>query len=84
MNDKTRHWLLQIFATKIGWLAISVLSAITFGILGNYYEWAAIAVYISFVYPVVLTLIMIVYAWFINPIREYKKNKAIREKLKNK
>jgi uncharacterized membrane protein len=84
MNDKTRHWLLQIFATKIGWLVISALSAITFGILGNYYEWAAIAMYISFVYPVVLFLIMMVYAWIINPIRDYKESKALKEKYKKK
>lgn len=84
MNDKTRYWLLQIFATKIGWLAISLLSAITFGILGNYYEWAETAMFISFIYPVVLTLIMIVYAWIINPIRSYKDTKAMKEKFKNK
>ena len=80
MNDKTRHWLLQIFATKIGWLAICGLMTIIFGLLANLYDWAEIVMYISLVYPVVLTLIMIVYAWFINPIREYKANKKLRNK----
>ena len=82
MKDKTRHWLLQIFATKIGWLAITLLLAIVFGILGNYYDWAAIAMYICFLYPVGLTLVMIVYAWIINPLRDYKERKKFKENLK--
>lgn len=81
-NKKLQHWLLQIFATKIGWLAISLLSAITFGVLSNWYDWAEIPMFISWVYPVVLTLIMIVYAWIINPIRDYKETKKLKEKNK--
>ena len=78
MKEKTEFWLLQIFATKIGWLAISAVLIVTFGILANFYPWAETAVLISLIYPIVLTLIMLVYAWIINPI------KAIKEKLNEK
>ncbi len=78
MNEKTKFWLLQIFATKIGWLGISLLSMVTFGILGNFYDWAQTATLISLIYPVILTLIMIVYAFIINPINDLK------ERRKNK
>jgi hypothetical protein len=81
-NKKLEHWLLQIFATKIGWLAISLLSALTFGLLANIYDWAYWPAILSWVYPVVLTLIMIVYAWIINPIRDYKETKKLKEQNK--
>jgi uncharacterized protein YacL len=74
-NKKLEHWLVQIFATKIGWLGISILFAVIFGVLANWYDWAETAMFIAWIYPAVLTLIMIVFAWIINPIREYKKNK---------
>jgi ABC-type uncharacterized transport system permease subunit len=81
-NKKLERWLLQIFATKIGWLGISLLGMITFGALSNVYEWAEIGLYISLIWPVVFTLIAIAYAWVINPIREYKENKKFKEQNK--
>ena len=74
-NKKLEKLLLQIFTTKIGWLGISLLGLIVFGILSNFYEWALIPMYVSLIWPVIFTLIAIVYAWIINPIRDYKENK---------
>lgn len=78
MSEKVKFWLLQIFATKIGWLGLSLASMVIFGILGNFYDWAQTATLISLIYPVVFTLIMIVYAWIINPLNDLK------ERRKNK
>jgi hypothetical protein len=75
MNNKIKHWLLQIFATKIGLLAVSVFLILIFGILGNKYEWAETAMKICWLYPIGLALVMIAYAWVINPIRDYKARK---------
>jgi hypothetical protein len=75
MDKNSRAWLLQIFSTKIGWLVITILSTLIFGILSNFYEWAVIPTFISLIYPVCLTLIMIVYAWIINPIKDLKNKK---------
>lgn len=75
MTEKTKFWLLQIFATKIGWLGISLLCMVVFGILSNFYEWAETPTLISLIWPVVLTVIMTIFAFIINPIREYRKNK---------
>lgn len=59
----------QIFCTKIGWLFISLIFTFIFGCLTNWFDWAIYGVYISLVYPVLLGLIMIVYAWIINPLK---------------
>jgi hypothetical protein len=79
---KLIHIFIQIFCTKIGWLFFCLLLTIIFGILANYYDWCEIAMFICFIYPVVLTLIMIVYAFVINPLRDYKENKKIKEQYK--
>lgn len=75
MNSKTKHWLLQIFATKIGWLGISLLCVLVFGILSNFYEWAYWPAILAWVYPTIFGIVGIIYAWIINPIRSYKENK---------
>lgn len=75
MKENTKHWLLQIFATKIGLLAVSVVLILVFGILGNKYEWAATIMYLAWIYPIGLALVMMAYAWVINPIRDYKERK---------
>lgn len=76
--------LTQIFCTKIGWLVVCLLLAGLFLILSDYYDSAffVIAMYVSLIYPVVLTLIMIIYAWIINPMRDRRENKKIIEKFK--
>lgn len=73
--NKTKQWLLQIFTTKLGLLAVSVVLILVFGILGNKYEWAATVMKICWLYPIGLALVMFAYAWVINPIRDYKARK---------
>lgn len=80
MTTKLQNILLQIFATKIGWLGISIFCAIVFGVLSNNYEWAQIPFILSWVWPVLYTLIGIAYAWLINPIRVYRETKKLKEK----
>ena len=75
MTTKTKYWLLQIFATKLGWLAVNFLLMIIFAILSKYYMWAGDVVLATTIYPIVLTLIGIAYAFVINPMREYKERK---------
>jgi energy-converting hydrogenase Eha subunit C len=72
--------LIQIFRTKIGWLVICLLLAGLFLILSDYYDslFFPIAMYASLVYPVGLTLVLLTYAWIINPLRERKENKKLQ------
>lgn len=72
--------LVQIFCTKIGWLVICILLAGIFGILSDYNDslFFSIAMYASLVYPSVLLLVLIAYAWVINPIRERKETKKLQ------
>lgn len=79
MNNKLKKWLLQIFATKIGWLALTLLSAVLFGVLSNWFDWAQLPVFICLIYPFGLTIILIVYAWIINPIKDWKQNKKFKK-----
>ncbi len=74
-----KNILLQIFATKIGWLIICLLGAATFIVLSDRIEWADTAIFICIAYPVILTLTAIVYAFIINPIKEYKQNKKSKD-----
>lgn len=82
MKKKFKNILVQIFCTKIGWLIVCFLLALIFGLLSNYYDWAEIVMYICMVYPFVLALVAIAYGWIINPIRDYKNDKKIREQYK--
>lgn len=59
----------QIFCTKIGWLFICLFLTVVFGVLSNWFDWAEYAMYISLAYPVVLSIIMLIYAWIINPLK---------------
>lgn len=72
-----KQLLLQVFATKIGWLFISIFFMILFGILWNWFDWAIYGTLISSIYPIGLALIQIVYAWIINPISNIKNQKNI-------
>jgi amino acid transporter len=76
--------LVQIFCTKIGWLVICLLLAGGFGILSDYNDslFFPIAMYASLVYPAGLLLVMLAYAWFINPIRDKKESKRMAEQYK--
>lgn len=77
--------LVQIFCTKIGWLGVTLLLAFIFGLIADRTDcdWCAYVMYACFAYPVGLTIVMIVYAWIINPLRDYRENKKLREQNKN-
>jgi Na+-translocating ferredoxin:NAD+ oxidoreductase RnfD subunit len=70
-----KNFLTQIFCTKLGWVLISFLLALIFIILSDRYDWASTCAYLSMIYPVFLTLKLIVYGWFINPMRERRERK---------
>lgn len=65
------------YLNKTFWLKASIAVAVVFGIIYQfpYMDWAIYPVFAAFAYCAVLGLIMIVYAWIINPI------KLIKEKL---
>ena len=91
MKDSTKKTLLQIFATKIGWVFISIFLLVIFGIfstnstiIDNGYKWCNYAMIPPALYLLTLTVIMITYAWIINPIRAYKENKKEKEVSKGK
>lgn len=72
------HWLTH---TKLGWLLISfgwlgLFLGIDNQIEGSWAFWTAMP---ALAYITGLTLVMIAYAWVINPIREYRENKKLRE-----
>ena len=72
MKEKLKKTLLQIFGTKIGWLFVSLFLTVIFGVLSNFYDWAEIPMFISLIYPVGLSLVMIVYAWIITQLMNKK------------
>lgn len=65
--------------SKLFWVFISVITAFVFGILFILFEkeWLLYPIYVSFGYCAVLGVIVIIYAWIINPlmyfIDEYKR-----------
>ena len=61
--------LIQLFCTKLGWLAICLVLVVIFGTLSNWIDWMQYLMFASLVYPTVLGLIMILFAWVINPIK---------------
>ncbi|MFN7656508.1 MAG: hypothetical protein ACK5OW_01835, partial [bacterium] len=82
MKTKLKQILLQIFTTKVGWLGFSMFCAILFGTIAEDYEWAQIPFILSWIWPVLYTLIGITYAWIINPIRQYKETKKLKQNKK--
>ena len=70
MNNKTKRILLQIFATKIGWLAICSLLIVIFGVLSKYYPWANTFMMFSSIYPIVMCFLLLLYGLIINPIKK--------------
>lgn len=65
--------LKNLVRTKLGWLIISGFLCVVFSILANFYDWAYTCMLLTLIYPTGLFLVTMVYAWIINPIREYKK-----------
>lgn len=77
MLDKIKKFLFWLTHTKLGWFLISFIWTVIFmkidsNISSDWAYWMAIP---GIVYMVGLALVAIAYAWIINPIREYRKNK---------
>jgi len=79
---KILNALKWLISTKLGWLIISFLWIGTFMIIDDNIEsgWAFWVAMPGFAYMIGLFLVLISYAWVINPIREYKENKKLRGK----
>lgn len=82
MNEKLKTNLIQIFGTKVGWAWISIVLVIIFGSLSthstfieNGYMWCDYAMLFPLGYLTTLTIIMLVYAFIINPYKERKNGK---------
>ena len=82
--------LISLFRTKLGWMYISMFLLVVFTCLSTHsgfidgYEFFDYALLAPLGYLVGLALIMIVYAWIINPIRERREMKKEREANKGK
>ena len=80
---KVLNWLVT---TKLGWLIISfiwmgismIVDANVESNIGLYMAIPALG------YIVVLTLVMLVYAWIINPLNDRKKSKILKDEASKK
>ncbi len=85
---KNKHeWFIQLFCTKIGWVFISMICVVVFGCLSPYgilseygADWCLYPMLAGLVYLLGISLIMIAYAWVINPINSYKERKKEKSK----
>ena len=79
-----------IFLTNIGRILLLFALAPTFLFLSEAVASATLSVVLYYAFMacigalLVYTVVFIVFAWIINPIREYKSNKKLQEELKNK
>ena len=75
------RWLVK---TKMGWLIISAIWFAVFRIIDSNIEsdWAWWVSMPAAVYLVGLFLVMMAYAWVINPLREYKNKEKFKDNLK--
>jgi len=80
---KALKWLVS---TKLGWLIISFLWIGTFMIIDDNIEsnWAFYVALPGFAYIIILFLIMLAYAWVINPWKENVENKRLRDEASKK
>ena len=79
---KILNALKWLISTKLGWLIISFLWIGTFMIIDDNIKsgWAFWVAIPGFLYIIGLFLVMIAYAWVINPIRERKETKRLQGK----
>lgn len=75
MKKDIKYWIAQIFKTWIGWIILLAISLIVFGVLANYYDWVEWVVFASVYGLAFIILVFMVYAWIINPYKEYRKYK---------
>jgi hypothetical protein len=67
-----KNFLYQFKKSKfIRFITFSILSAL-FLYLSNFYQPLKYVSIILWIYPVIYILVMFIYAWFINPIRDRK------------
>jgi uncharacterized membrane protein len=80
MKDKLK-WLVK---TKMGWMLISIVWFIVFRIIDTNIEsdWAFWVSMPAAAYLVGLFLVMMAYAFVINPIRDYKEKEKFKNNLK--
>jgi hypothetical protein len=77
MLDRIKNTIFWATHTKLGWVLISFIWSAIFmtidsNISGDWAFWTAIP---GITYMVLLTIITIIHAWIINPIRNYKERK---------
>lgn len=72
------RWLV---CTKLGWLIISMIWGGIFLVIDNTQDsyWALILAAPAVLYAVGLFLTMMVYAYILNPLKEYKETKKIKD-----
>lgn len=70
--EKFKDLMVQIFCTKVGWLAVCMVGTVLFGTLTNWYDWAVYPMFACLAYCVGLGLVMMAFAWIINPIRKMR------------
>ena len=73
------RWLV---CTKLGWLIISMIWGGVFLVIDNTQDsnWALILAAPAILYVIGLFLIMVVYAYILNPISEYRDTKGTKDK----
>lgn len=81
---KILNVLKWLVCTKLGWLILSFLWIGVFMIINDNVEsvwpfWVAVP---GFLYIIGLFLVMIAYAWVINPLRERRETKRMRDEAK--
>lgn len=79
---KIKEMLFWATHTKLGWFLISFIWMSIFLAIDNNIEsgWAFWVATPAIAYMLGLTLVMIAYAWVINPLRERKEDKKLRGK----
>lgn len=79
--NKIKNVLFWLTHTKLGWFLISFAWGATFQIIDSFQEssWAFWVSLLGWAYVVGLMLVLIAYAWVINPIRERKESKKMKE-----
>lgn len=76
---KFKQLLIQLFCTYIGWLFISIILIIVFGLLSTHSTFITGWIIFDYLmilpgaYIAILTIVMMAYAWIINPWKNRKK-----------
>jgi len=86
-SNKVKRFFKWLVLTNLGRMLVAFLWVITFIGIDKGFEpdnhWAFWVSLVGQIYFCGFILIAIVFAWIINPIREYKEMKKIKEDMKN-